>query len=519
MPQERLTVRKIREVLRLKYEAGLSDRAISGACHISNSTVGDYLRRAKATGLNWPLPEMTEEQLYARLFPVSRPVTENSRPLPDWAAVRQELRQKGVTLRLIWTEYIEQQPDGYQYSQYCEYYRRWKKAQCLPSMRQEHIGGERMQVDYAGLKIPYTNRDTGEVCEASVFVAVLPASNYTYAEAQAHQDQCNWINGHVRALNFFGGAVRIVVPDNLKAGVQKPSYYEPDINLAYQALAEHYQFAVLPARVRRPKDKGKVENGVQNVERWVIAPLRTRTFFDLHEINVAINEQLAALNDKLMQAIGRSRRQEFEEIDRPKLRPLPEQPYEYAEQKLARVNVDYHIEFDKHLYSVPYTLIHEEVLIRASEHMVTVFFRGKLVASHLRNVRSGRFSTQREHMPANHQFIGQVNAQTLTEWAAQIGPQTALLVSATLKSRPCPEQAYRTCLGILNLAKKHPQPLMEQASQSVCEARNFSYSALKDELNWLKQQPPPQPGSVDHRSVSAEAHLVHENIRGQHYYQ
>ncbi len=259
MTQERLTVRKIREVLRLKYESGLSDRAISGACHISNSTVGEYLRRAKTAGLGWPLVELSEEELHAKLFPVSAPGPENSRPLPDWSAVRQELRQKGVTLRLVWIEYIEQQPDGYQYSQYCEYCRRWKKAQILPSMHQEHIGGERMQVDYAGVKVPYTNRATDEPCEASVFVAVLPASNYTYAEAQAHQDQCNWTNGHIRALDFFGGVVRIVVPDNLKTGVQKPNYYEPDINLAYQALAEHYQFAVLPARVRKPKDKAKVE--------------------------------------------------------------------------------------------------------------------------------------------------------------------------------------------------------------------------------------------------------------------
>jgi transposase len=510
MTQERLTVRKIREVLRLKYESGLSNRAISGACHISNSTVGEYLRRAKAAGLGWPLAELSEEELYAKLFPVSAPGPENSRPLPDWGAVRQELRQKGVTLRLVWIEYIEQQPDGYQYSQYCEYYRRWKKAQILPSMHQEHLGGERMQVDYAGVKIPYTDPATGELCEAAVFVAVLPASNYTYAEAQVRQDQCNWNNGHVRALDFFGGVVRIVVPDNLKTGVHKPNYYEPDINLAYQALAEHYQFAVLPARVRKPKDKAKVENGVQNVERWVIAPLRKRAFFDLYEINVALKEQLTVLNNKAMQSVGRSRRQEFEEIDRPNLRPLPEKPYEYAERKMARVNIDYHIEFDKHLYSVPHPLIHQEVDIRATEHLVEVFYQGKSVARHPRNFRPGRFSTLREHMPTNHQFVGQVNAGQLTEWAANIGPQTAILVAATLKSRPCPEQAYRTCLGILSLAKKHPQPLMEQASQSVWEAKNFSYSALKDELNWLEEQP---------ARPESDRQPVHENIRGHHYYQ
>src|SRR3990172_64121 len=288
MAQERLTLRKIREILRLKHTAGLSNRAIAGACRISNSTVGDYLRRAKAAGIGWPLPEISEEELYQKLFPEHKPVLEKVRPLPDWEAVRKELRQKGVTLRLVWIEYLEEHPDGYQYSQYCEYYRRWKKVRAEPSKHREHVGGAEMQVDYAGVKIPILNPESGEICEASVFVAVLPASNYTYAEAQASENQCNWNNAHVRAFEFFGGVVQVVVPDNLKTGVQKPNYYEPDLNPAYQELAEHYQFAVLPTRVRKPKDKAKAENGVQNVERWVMAPLRKRTFFSLSEANQAI---------------------------------------------------------------------------------------------------------------------------------------------------------------------------------------------------------------------------------------
>jgi transposase len=510
MAQERLTLRKIREILRLKQEAGLSNRAIAGACKISNSTVGEYLRRAKATGIGWPLAETSEEELYQKLFPEHKSAVEKARPLPDWEAVRKELRQKGVTLRLVWMEYLEEHPDGYQYSQYCEYYRRWKKARAEPSKHREHVGGEEMQVDYAGVKIPIVNPQNGEISQASVFVAVLPASNYTYVEAQASENQCNWNNGHVRALEFFGGAVRMVVPDNLKTGVQKPNYYEPDINPAYQELAEYYQFAVLPTRVGKPKDKAKVENGVQNVERWVIAPLRKHTFFSLSEVNQAIQKQLEWFNHKEMQAVGRSRREEFEEIDQPNLRPLPQKPYEYAERKTARVHIDYHIEFDKHLYSVPHSLIHQEVEIRATERMVEIFSQGKSVAVHPRNFHPGRFSTLCEHMPAHHQFIEKVNAEQLVAWATNVGPHTAALVSATLQSRPFPQQAYRSCLGMLSLAKKHNPVLMEQACQVILEAQTLSYTALKDELDWLVKQT---------GAPSAETLPTHENIRGNQYYQ
>jgi len=510
MAQERLTMRKIREILRLKYEAGCSNRAIAGACRVSNSTVGEYVRRARAAGVSWPLPEMEEEELYQKLFPDAKFPPVKTKPLPDWEEVRNELRQKGVTRRLLWMEYKEKYPQGYQYSQYCEYYRRWKKSQIESSMRHEHVGGEQMQVDYAGVKVRIVNRETGEISEASVFVAVLSASNYSYAEAQASENQCNWNNGHVRALEFFGGAPRIAIPDNTKTAVKKPNYYEPDINPAYQELAEHYQFAVLPTRLKKPKDKGKVENGVLNVERWVIAPLRKRTFFDLHEANLAIREQLQLLNDKEMEHLGRSRRQEFEDIDRPNLRPLPETPYEFVEEKTTRVNIDYHVEFDKHLYSVPHTLIHQEVRIRGTERMVQVLHRGKTVAIHPRNFRRGRFSTLREHMPPNHQFVDRVNAQQLVEWAENIGPQTAALVSATLKSRPFPQQAYRSCLGILSLAKKHNRVQIERACQASLEAQGLSYKAVKEELEWImKQTAPPVPEKLP----------AHENIRGKDYYQ
>lgn len=511
MAQERLTMKKIKEILRLKHEAGLSNRAIAGACKISNSTVGEYLRRAEAAGVGWPLGELSEDDIYQKMFGEQTPMPEKTKPLPDWEEVRRELRQKGVTLRLIWIEYIEKHPDGYKHSQFEEYYRRWKKTHCEPSMHNTHVGGERMQVDYAGLKMQVINPETGEVSQVPVFVAELPASNYIYAEAQSSENQCNWNNGHVRAIEFFGGVVRIVVPDNLKTGITKPNYYEPDINPAYQELAEHYQFAVLPARVKRPRDKGKIENGVQNVERWVIAPLRKRTFFSLAEVNQAIREQVDKLNHKVMLAVGRTRRQEFEDIDQPNLRPIPEKPYEYAARKAARVHIDYHVEFEKHFYSVPHILIHQEVDLHVTEHMVEVFHKGKSVAIHPRSFKHGGFSTLREHMPLNHQFMNQVNAKQLLQWAETVGPHTIDFIDATLKSRPFPEQAYRSCLGILSLAKKHPHSRIEQACQAALEAKTFSYKTVKEELDWLTKQPA--------LPVTPETLPVHANIRGEKYYQ
>jgi transposase len=345
---------------------------------------------------------------------------------------------------------------------------------------------------------------------APVFVAVLPASNYTYAEVQSGENQCNWNNGHVRAFAFIGGVVKIVIPDNLKTGVTKPDYYEPSINLAYQELAEYYQITVLPARVRKPRDKGKVENAVQNVERWIIAPLRNRIFFSLAEANQAIREKLDELNNKMMLAAGCTRRQEFEDINLPNLKPLPEKPYEYAVRKTARVNIDYHVEFEKHFYSVPHTLIHQEVDLRVTEHLVEVFHKGKGVAIHPRSSKAGGYTTLREHMPPNHQFLNKINTQQLLTWAEKVGPQTYNFINTTLKSRSFPEQAYRSCLGILNLAKKYPSSRLEQACQAALESKSLSYKAVKDELEWLAKQTTPS---------IPEALPAHDNIRGHEYYQ
>jgi len=508
MSQERLTVRKIKEILRLKYEAGLSNREIGRACRVSCSTISEYTRRARQAGLSWPLPEsLSEEELYRSLFlEVKR--ANVGRPMPDWEIVQQELHKKGVTLRLLWQEFSEQHPDGYRYTQYCEHYRQWSGSH-NPSMHREHKGGEEMEVDYVGPTLPITNPETGEITQAVIFVATLPASKRLYAEVQPDQGLSSWINGHIRAFEFFGGVPRIVRLDNLRSGVKSPTYYEPDLNPTYQELAEYYRVAVIPARVRRPKEKASVENGVQNVERWVLAPLRKRTFFSIAEANRAVKKQLEILNQREMKMVGKSRDQLFEELDQAALRPLPEKPYEFAIWKKVRVNIDYHVVFEKNYYSVPYPLIHEEVDLRVTERMVEIFHKGEQVAIHLRKRQAGQYSTRSEHMPSNHRFVAEVNTEHLLEWAARIGPQTKKWASALFQSRPYPEQAYRTCLGVLNLARKYGTEQTDRACQISLEAHLLSYRDVKAELDrQTRLLTPSQPTALP----------VHENIRGDTYY-
>lgn len=508
MSQERLTLRKIREILRLKEEVGLSNRAIARANNISNSTVGEYLRRAQAANLHWPLAEgISEDDLYQKLFSEELPVEKTGRPLPNCEKIKKELEKKGVTLRLLWEEYQEEHPEyPYQYTQFCEYYRRWAKTQS-PTGRFLHRGGEVMEVDYAGLTITLVNPETGETKQVPVFVSTLPANDYIYAEVQPSQEKVHWINGHIRAFTYFGGLPKILRPDNPKVAVNKTNFYEPDLNPTYQEMAEYYQVAVLPARVRRPRQKATVENGVQNVERWVLAPLRNRTFFSLGEANRAVQKQVEELNQKIMGQYGKSRRQLFEEIDLPELRPLPDQPYQFALWKTAKVNIDYHVAFDKHYYSVPHTLIRQQVEIKATEHLIEIYYKGKQVAVHPRSSAQGRFSTNPDHMPSNHRFVLELDAGWLLKQAEVIGPFTTQYLKSLLKSRTFPEQAYRSCLGVLSLARKYPQPLMETACEQACEAHLSSYKDLKAELEALSQHTPvliPQ--------------IVHENIRGETYY-
>jgi transposase len=504
MPQERLPVRKIREVLRLHHEAKLSNRAIARACSVSNSTVGEYLARAKQAEIVWPLPDgLGEQELYTRLFPDKASVV--PRPTPDWETVHRELSKRGVTLTLLWKEYREQHPDGYGYTQFREHYQHWNKTH-TNTMRIPRKAGEEMEVDYAGMTLPITNPETGEIHRAAVFVATLPASNYTYAEIQPSQELPHWLGGHVRALTFFGGVPKTICPDNLKSGIKTPHRYEPELNPSYRELAEHYQVAVLPARVRKPRDKAHVENSVQNVERWVLAPLRNRTFFSLGEANRAIVPLLQALNEREMQHLGKSRKQLFEDLDCPALRPLPERPYEFAVWKTAKVNIDYHIAFEGHYYSVPHALVRQEVRVRATETMLAIFHHGQQVALHPRSAHLGRFSTRSEHMPSHHAFVIRADAEWILKEGRRIGPHTAAYLTALLRSREYPQHAYRSCLGILSLARKHPTTRLETACQSLLEADLLSYRDVQAELTRPSSQTPDPTLPL------------HENVRGDHYY-
>jgi transposase len=512
MTQERLSMRKIAEVLRLKWACSLTNREIGRSCSISHTTVSEYIKRAEAAGIKWPIPEtLNEDGLYRLLFPEKVQAADLAvKPLPDWEKVRKELKKRSVTLHLLWDEYRETYPNGYSYSQYCELYRGYVKK-LDPPMRQNHKAGEKLFVDYAGDTIPITDPETGEVRQAYLFVAVLGASSYTYTEAQASQEMLHWIGGHVRTFAFMGGVPQIIVPDNLKQGVKSPCWYDPDLNQTYQWMAEHYGVAVIPARVRRPRDKAKVEVGVQVVERWIIARLRNRTFFSLAELNRAIQPLLEEINGREMEHVEKSRRELFEELDKPALRPLPDRPYEYATSKVARVNIDYHVDFEKHFYSVPFTLIHEEVRIRASERMVEIYHTSQRepVAVHPRSSVPGRYSTQTSHMPPKHQKAGEWTPERLVRWASEIGPHTAKLIQSILSSRQLPEQAFRSCLGILRLSGQYPHPTLETACQEANAAKTLNYRGVKAILEMIAPVSNPPTAALP----------AHENIRGNSYYQ
>ena len=411
-------MRRIKEVLRLHYESGLGLRQISRALSVSPGTVSEYLRRAEQSGTSWPLPAgLSDTQLEQRLFPPVVMMPSGERSLPDWVSLNKELKRKGVTLFLLWQEYKAVYPDGYQYSWFCELYRAWSSKLDV-SMRQTHKAGEKLFVDYAGQTLPITNPKTGEINEAQVFVATLGASSYTFAEATWTQTLPDWIGSHTRAFAFFGGVSEIVVPDNLKSGITTPCKYEPGVNRTYMEMASHYGTVVIPARVRKPKDKAKVESAVLIVERWILASLRNRTFFSLGEANAAIAELLTQYNDRPFQQLPGSRREMFETLERSTLKPLPTESYKYGEWKTVTVNIDYHVEADGHYYSVPYQLLKRSLEIRITTHTVECFFKGKRVASHRRSYNKGKHTTITGHMPKAHQKYAEWTPERLVKWAA-----------------------------------------------------------------------------------------------------
>src|SRR5499427_2359913 len=478
IPRKRLSMRQVHEVLRLKWAVGLSDRQIARSLGLSRPTVAAYVQRAQVAGLSWPLPdELDATTLEQRLFPPS-PAPGPFTPLtPDWPAVHHELKRKGVTLFLLWQEYKATTPEGFQYSWFCHAYRAWASKLTLV-MRQTHRAGEKLFVDYAGQGIPIVNAQTGEVHEAALFIAVLGASNSTYVEATWTQSLPDWIGSHVRAFAALGGVPEIVVPDNLKAAVTRAHRYEPELNRTYADLAHHYGVAVIPARAAKPRDKAKVEVGVQVAERWIVARLRHHTFFALAEVNAAIYPLLLALNTRPFKKLPGSRRSLFETLDRPALRPLPARPYEYAEWKRARVNIDYHVEVEGHYYSVPYALVKQQLEVRVSARVVELFHKGTRVASHVRSRLKGRHSTVAAHMPTAPQRYAEWTPQRLIRWAADSGAATAQLVETILASRPHPQQGFRSCLGIMRLGKSYGAERLEAACRRALTIGACSYKPM-----------------------------------------
>lgn len=514
MAARRLSMRKIKEVLRLKWQNGCSNKKVATSCNIARSTVREYLKRAQEEGLSWPLdPELGDADIENLLFSATQNSVPGKRQMPDMEYLYQELKKKSVTLQLLWYEYKQANPDGYQPSQFCKRYRQWVKKLDV-TLRQEHRAGEKLFIDYAGQTVSIVDPKTGEINEAQIFVATLGASNYTFAEATLSQELPSWINSHVHAFEFFGGVTEILVPDNLKSGVTNPCRYEPDINPTYQDLAEHYGAAVIPARSGKPRDKAKVESAVLVAERWILAALRNHTFFSLGELNKAISEKLPEFNNRKFQKLDTTRRRLFETLDKPALNPLPSHPYEYAEWKKARVNIDYHIEVDRRFYSVPYQLSKEQLDVRLTANTVEALFKNKRVASHQRSYIPGKYTTLKEHMPKSHQRYLEWTPSRIIRWAGENGPKTQTLVIRIMDSRPHPEQGFRSCLGIMGLAKHYSPERLENACSRALIIKGFSYKNVKSILkNGLDQQP------LLFDEPETNTPVTHDNIRGKHYYQ
>ena len=504
-------MRRIKEILRLKFEFNLNNRQIARSCNIPHSTVINYLRRAEAAGVAWPLPpDMSDTDVEKLLFPTVP--ADRKVPMPDFEAIHTELLgHKYVTLELLWREYKRIYPEGYQYSYYCELYRRWAKKLDI-YLRQEHRAGERMFVDHAGPTVPVVDRDTGLVKEASIFVAVLGASSYTFCEAVWKRDLPSWIGSHNRAVEFFRGVTEVTTPDNWKTGVKDPCYYDPELNPTYRDWAEHVGTVIIPARVRKPRDKAIVENGVLIVERWILAALRHRTFFSLAELNGAIRELLTRLNHRKFKKLDTTRARLFEEVDRPALKPLPTTPFEFAERKKATVHPDYHVEVDHHYYSVPYRYQGERVEARFSEKTVEILFDGKGIATHIRSYVPGKHTTREEHRPEKHRDLKWTSSY-MVDKGREIGPATAGVLKQIMEQRKHPELGYRACLGVLRLGKRYSNERLEAACRRAIAMNASSYRSIKSILeNSLDREP------LESVKVPAAHSEVHSNVRGSAYY-
>jgi len=518
MPAQRVSMRIVREVLRLT-SAGLSQRQIAVSLNVSHGVVGKYQTAARKASVTFATSEQLDDvQLFDLLFPTSNSQDKDRTSQrfiePDFAYIHSELKRKGVTRFLLWEEYkAVYKEDGYSYTQFCVRYQKWRKSLNL-TMRQPHRAGEKMFVDYAGQTVPIINAVTGEVKEAEVFVAVLGASNYTFAEATFSQKEEDWIASHTRAFTFFGGVPSLVVPDNLKSAVTKACRYEPLLNESYNRMLSHYQTAGLPARPYKPRDKAKVETAVQVVERWILARLRHRQFFSLFELNLAIRNLLNDLNTRPFKKLEGCRHSLFEETDRLSLKPLPIQTYEYARWRKARVHIDYHIEIEKHFYSVPHSLVRREIDVRITEKTLECFYQGQRIAVHVRSHIQGSHSTQSEHMPASHRAHLEWHPGRFLNWAISIGEKTRDLVQHLLNNRPHPEMGYRSCLGLLSLEKQYGKERLEAACKRAFAIDSLTRSTVQSILKHkLENQALPIEQETSSRIIRE-----HENVRGADYY-
>jgi transposase len=511
-------MRKIKEILRLRFDCKRSYEEIGKSIGIGRTTVSECLERAKKVNIAWPLKEgLTDEQLEESLYPSSHKVNAvpgNRHGEIDWPHIHQELKRKHVTLMLLWNEYKQQYPQGLSYSQFCYRYREWGKH--LDAwMRQPHKAGEKLFVDYAGQTMPVlADRNTGEIGEAQIFVATLGASNFTYAEATWTQTLPDWIQSHVNTFEYLGGCPEIIVPDCLKSGVHKTHLYEPDINPSYQDMATHYGIAVIPARAGSPKDKAKVENGVQQVERHILAKLRNRMFFGLHELNQAIRPLLDELNNRPFQKLPGSRLSQFNSLEKPALKPLPSCRYEYAEWKKVKAGFNYHVEIDRHFYSVPFTFIKKDLHVRYNTRTVEVFYQDNRIASHARSYTAYGYTTDPQHMPKAHQHHAQWTPERITSWAKKMGPATAQLIQAVMATRAHPQQGFRSCVGIMRLGKAYGNDRLEFACKRALHIGAYSYKSVESILkNKLDQHPLPATSQEEALSNT------HEYIRGQNYFE
>jgi transposase len=507
-------MRVVREVLRLTF-AGVSKREVARRTGLASSTVRATIARFQSLGLIWPLPEtVTDSDLEAKIYKSAGKKQGHRRIIePDWASLHREMKRKHVTLSILWDEYIEAHPDGYRYSRFCELYRSWE-GKISVTMRQAHLGGDKLFVDYAGDTASVViDRLTGEIRKAQIFVAVLGASSFTYAEATWTQSLADWIGAHARAFEAIGGVTRLLVPDNTKTAIIKACLYEPQVNRTYTEMAAHYGTGVLPARPRRPRDKAKVEVGVLIMERWILGRLRNRRFHSLGELNEAIRGLLVRLNDERpIRRLGVTRRQLLEELERPALKPLPAEPYVFAEWRARRVGIDYHVDVDKHYYSVPHRFARAEVEVRLTGRSVEVFARGERIAVHLRSSGNGKHTTVQEHMPSSHRRYANWTLDRIRTDAAAIGPATAALCELILEHRPHPEQGFRACLGIVRLVKPFGTARVEAAATRALDIGAMTYGSVRSILD----------NNLDRHSAGQRGPdgvtILHPNIRGPRYY-